>query len=215
MLGGRQGRGQWWSSLLPVQGPDQLGAARDRQRHSCLFLLSFLNNFIYFFIFGCAGLSLLHGLFSSGCRQGRLSSCGVRASPWGGFPLSWSRALRSAGFARGGSQALEHRLDRCGAWAERPGGMGDRPRSGMGAVDPASVGGFFTTEPPAKPRGTACLWCSLSPGTTALCKTFNESGLISFASFCSLGLCVPLYKRDPSRPRLWVVVCVRRPLTCC
>ena len=39
-------------------------------------------------------------------------------------------------------------------------------------------------------------------GISTLCKTFNLSGLISFATFCSLGLCVLLHKRDPSRPSL-------------
>ena len=70
-------------------------------------------------------------------------------------------------------------------------------------MDPALVDGLFTMEPAGKPRGTACLYCSLSLGITALCKTFNGSGSISLAGFCTLGLCVLAYKRDPSRPSLW------------
>ena len=42
----------------------------------CLFFLSF----IYLFIFGCAGSSLLHGLLSSCSKQGLLSSRGTWAA---------------------------------------------------------------------------------------------------------------------------------------
>ena len=55
-------------------------------RVRCLFLsFDLKNNFIYLFIFGCAGSSLLHGLFSSCGKQGLLSSCGVQASHCCGF----------------------------------------------------------------------------------------------------------------------------------
>ena len=40
---------------------------------------------INLFIFGCAGSSLLHGLFSSCGERGLLSSCPARASPCSGF----------------------------------------------------------------------------------------------------------------------------------
>ena len=55
---------------------------------SVLFGLKFIIIIIYF-LFGCAGSLLLHGLFSS---------CGAQAS-------------------RCGSQPLEHRLSSCGTWA--------------------------------------------------------------------------------------------------
>ena len=53
------------------------------------------------------------------------------------------------------SQALEHRLSSCGAWAELPLSMWDLPRLGSKPVSPALAGNFFTTEPPAKPQGCA------------------------------------------------------------
>ena len=39
----------------------------------------------YLFVFGCAGSSLLHRLFSSCGKWGLRSGCGVRDSPFGGF----------------------------------------------------------------------------------------------------------------------------------
>ena len=46
-------------------------------------LSSFLK--IILFIFGCAGSSLLRGLFSSCGEEGLLSSCGVQVSRCSGF----------------------------------------------------------------------------------------------------------------------------------
>ena len=52
---------------------------------------------------------------------------------------------------------LEHRLDSCawlsGAWAKLLLGMWDLPRSGNKPMSPALAEGFFTTEPPGKPKG--------------------------------------------------------------
>ena len=51
----------------------------------------FLEN-MYTYIFGCAGSSLLHGLFSR-CREwGLLSSCGVRVSYCGIISCGGARA---------------------------------------------------------------------------------------------------------------------------
>ena len=61
------------------------------------------------FIFGCAGSSLLRGLFSSCSKQGLLSSC-VRASHFRGFSYCRADALECVGFGSCGSQTLEHRL---------------------------------------------------------------------------------------------------------
>ena len=56
------------------------------------------------FIFGCAGSSLVHGLFSRCCEWGLLSSCGAQASHCGGFSC--------------GAQALGHgAFSSCGTWA--------------------------------------------------------------------------------------------------
>ena len=64
------------------------------------FLISifvFFLTFIYVLIFGCAGSSLLLGLFSS-CREwGLLSSCCVQASHCSGLSCCGAQALERAG----------------------------------------------------------------------------------------------------------------------
>ena len=45
------------------------------------------------FVFGCAGSSLLHRLFSSCGKQGLCSSCGVQAPHCSGFSCRGARAL--------------------------------------------------------------------------------------------------------------------------
>ena len=49
-----------------------------------------------------------------------------------------------------GSQALEHRLSSCDAWARLLYGLWDLPGSGIEPVTAALSGRFFTTEPPGK-----------------------------------------------------------------
>ena len=60
----------------------------------------------YLFIFGCAGSSLLCGLFLCG-ERGPLSSCGPRASYRGGSSCCGARALGCVGF------------NSCGRWAQQ------------------------------------------------------------------------------------------------
>ena len=77
-----------------------------------------------YYFFGCAASSLLCRLFSS-CREwGPLFSCGEEASQCGGFSLLWSAGSRmhrlpclQCGLDSCGTQALEHRLESCGACA--------------------------------------------------------------------------------------------------
>ena len=72
----------------------------------------------YLFIFLCAGSSLPLRLFFSCGERGLLCSCGVRTSHCGGFSCWEAWALGPIGLSTRGSQALEHRLDSCGAWAQ-------------------------------------------------------------------------------------------------
>ena len=67
---------------------------------SCVVLLVFFffDNFIYLFVFGCAGSSLLCWCFSSWGEQGLLSSCSAQAS----------QLVASL---------VEDMLSGCGAWA--------------------------------------------------------------------------------------------------
>ena len=55
------------------------------------------------------------------------------------------------GLSSCGSQAVEHRLSRCGSWAQLLRGMWDLPGPGIEPVSPALAGGFSTTAPPGKP----------------------------------------------------------------
>ena len=66
----------------------------------------------YLFIFGCAGSSLLCGLFSSCGKRGPLSHCGTLASHCNGF--LWSTGSRSGGFSSCCVWVLGHGLQQCG-----------------------------------------------------------------------------------------------------
>ena len=73
--------------------------------------------FIYFFLFGCAGGSLLLcGLFSS-CRKSGLLLVAVQGLFIAVTFLLWSTGSRHADFSSWGSWAQEPRLINCGPWA--------------------------------------------------------------------------------------------------
>ena len=74
-----------------------------------------LDELYLFGFFGCAGSSLLCRAFSCCREQGLLSSCGAQASHCGGSSCCRAQALGLKGFSSCGSQALEHRLNRCGS----------------------------------------------------------------------------------------------------
>ena len=59
-------------------------------------------------IFGYAGSSQLHGLFSK---------CGTQTSHFSGFSCCGTQTVGHAGFSGCSSWTLEHRLDSCGARA--------------------------------------------------------------------------------------------------
>ena len=59
-----------------------------------------------------------------------------------------TQALGLAGLSGRGFQALEHRLNNCGAWDLMLRSMRDLPGQGIVPMSPALAGGFFTTEPP-------------------------------------------------------------------
>ena len=100
----------------------------------------FFNN-VYYFIFGCAGPSLLCWLFSACGEWGLLSSCGRNA--W-----TYHHGLSCCGF-----WALEQRLGSCSAWTQLlccMGHLGSRTEP----VSPALAGRFFTTKPSGKSRSS-------------------------------------------------------------
>ena len=61
------------------------------------------------------------------------------------------RASVVAAWGLSGYQALERRLNSCGAWALLLHGVWGLPRSGVEPKSPALAGRVFTTEPPGKP----------------------------------------------------------------
>ena len=112
----------------------------------------------YLFLFGCAGSSLLCRLFSV-VVSGATLRCSARTSHCGGFSCCRARALGLSGFSSCvsglsscGSQALQHRLNSCGARAQLLCGTWDLPGSGIKLASPALTGGFFTTELSGKPH---------------------------------------------------------------
>ena len=127
------------SALVPV--------GESRIRH----FLFFLKKYFYLFIFGCAGSSLLWGLFSSCAERGLLFSYGGWATHCVASSICRAQT-RCAGFSSCGSQALEHRLSNGGTRAYLLCGMWDPPEPGIEPLSPSLAETFFTTEPPGKPQ---------------------------------------------------------------
>ena len=80
--------------------------------------------FIYLFILGCVGSSVLHAGFLQLQRLGATLRCSARTSHCGGFSCCRARALDArasvvvaCGLSSCGSRALECRLSSCGARA--------------------------------------------------------------------------------------------------
>ena len=112
---------------------------------SLFFYLFILSNFIYLFIFGCVGSSLLHAGFLQLWRAGATLHCSARASHCGGFSCCRAWALgvwASVVVARG--------LSSCGARAQLLRGMWDLPGPGLEPLSPALSGRFLTTALPGK-----------------------------------------------------------------
>ena len=97
--------------------------AKSSQSHTGLLK----KNLIIYFIFDCPGALFLRKLFSSFGKRGLLSSCGAWPSHCCGFSCYRAQALGPACFSSCGSQALEHRLIRYGAWAQLLHSMQDLP----------------------------------------------------------------------------------------
>ena len=97
--------------------------------------------------------------FSSCGERGLLYRCGAWASHCGGFSCcgaqalgTWASVVSARGLSSCGSQALEHRLSSCGAWAYLLRCMWDLPQPGIEPVSPALAGRFSITAPPGKPN---------------------------------------------------------------
>ena len=95
----------------------------------------FFLSFFFFLTFVCVFLAVLG-----------LHCCSV-SPPAAVLGLSLRRLLLSHS---AGSRA--HGLSSCGAQGQLLRGVWGPPESGTEPVSPASAGGFFTTEPPGKPK---------------------------------------------------------------
>ena len=73
--------------------------------------------FIYLFIFGCVGSSLLHAGFSLVATSGALFFAAVHGLLIAVLLLLQSMRFRRTGVSNCGTQALERRLSSCGARA--------------------------------------------------------------------------------------------------
>ena len=103
---------------------------------------------IYLFIFGCAGSSLLCGLFSIFREWGLLSACSTWAFHCGGFSCR-ARALGCLDFSRCSLWAHS-----CDAGAQLLCGRWDPLGAGIESVSPTLASGLSTLGPPRKPSGS-------------------------------------------------------------
>ena len=71
---------------------------------------------VFLFVFGCAGSSLLCGLFYSCSHWEHCSLVTALVSHYNGFSCCRTQALGSMGFSNCRVWALEHRLSSCGTW---------------------------------------------------------------------------------------------------
>ena len=115
------------------------------RQKSLYLLLNLKNNFIYFWL----GWVFVTAWAFSYCGDRELLSvavCGLllavasRDADHGLYGM-WTSIVSPHGLSSHGSQALEHKLSRCGI------SMWNLPSQGL---NPALAGRFFTTEPPEK-----------------------------------------------------------------
>ena len=129
-----------------------------RQNNSITVAAFFKINYLFIFIFGCTGSSLLHTGFLQLRQAGATVRGGAQASHCSGFSRCGARApdMRASVVAAHrlsscGSRALERRLSSYGTQAQLLHSMWDLPGPGLEPVSPALAGGFLTTAPPGKP----------------------------------------------------------------
>ena len=103
------------------------------------FLIIFLKNYLFIYLWLCWVFVSVRGLFSSCGKQGPLFIA-VRG------PLTIAASLV------GEHRLQTRRLSNCGSRAQLLHGMWDLPRPGLEPVSPALAGRLSTTAPPGKPN---------------------------------------------------------------
>ena len=128
--------------------------------------LFFFTFYLFIFIFGCVGSSLLCTGFLQLRRSGATLHCGVRASNCSSFSCcrAWALGARA-------SVVVAHRLQSAGSVVVAH-GMWDLPGPGLEPMSPALGGGFLTTAPPGK---------SLHIEALTICIAIRNLFLINYA----------------------------------
>ena len=109
------------------------------------------SNFIYLFIYFWLCWVFVASQAFLQLRGVDYSLAGAPVSHFGGFSCCGALAPGCEGFSSCGAQALEHRLNSCGAQPKLLCSIWDLPGSGIKPVSLALAGGFFITELPVKP----------------------------------------------------------------
>ena len=102
--------------------------------------------YLFVFIFGCVGSSLLRTGFLQLQRAGATLCCGAWAFCCSGFCCCRAWALGAWA-----SVVVAHGLSSCGLWGQLLCGTQALPGPGIEPVTPALAGRFLTTVPPRKP----------------------------------------------------------------
>ena len=122
-------------------------------------ILFYINLFIYLFIFGCVGSSLLHTGFLQLRGAGATLHCSAQASHCGGFSL-WSMCSRRAGFGS------------CSTWAQYLWLSGSRVQAQQlwrtGLVAPRHVGSSQTRARTRVPCAGRQILSTAPPGKSPL-----------------------------------------------
>ena len=173
---------------LPLLGK---GPHQTQHLHSALILtesglvcarrILFKKIFMYLFIFGCAGSSLLCRFFSSCSEPGLLFLVVCRlltlvaslvehrlSSAWASIVVA--RGLSSCGF-----WALEHRLNSHDTGTQLLYSTWDLPGPGVEPVSPPLTGGFFTT-------GHQQAWCGIFKATLSIAFTTAKKVKVTLES---------------------------------
>ena len=125
------------------------------------------------YIFGSAGSSLLRRLFSSCGKWGLLSSCGERASHWGGFSgcRAWALGTQASVVVAHWLQSSGS-IHSCGTQTQLPHSMWNFLEPGIKPVSPALAGEFLTIGPPGKSQ-QQFLKCSCDSLISAIFNVFS------------------------------------------
>ena len=149
--------------------------------------------YLLIFIWGCAGSSLLLGLFSNCTEQGLLCSCGMQACLCSGLSCCAAQTLGCEGLSCCSSWALGHRLNNCSAQAQLLFSTWDLPRSGIEPMSPSLADRFFMTEPSGEQQEflfevLKLFWNQIVVISAPSWECTKKHGFVYFKMMCALFL---------------------------